>query len=196
MNIILEVDRKLFLLLNSMNHPDFDGFMLAATDMKFWIPFYLWFIFILFKKLDQAAWIALCCISLTVLITDQVSSSVLKPLIERLRPSHEPELIGLIHLVNTPSGEPYRGGNFGFPSSHAANAFGVAIFLWLILGKTYKWTIFAFPVAAILAYSRIYLGVHYPLDIVAGIILGATTAIFSQKIFHKITQSLNQKSEP
>ncbi|MFZ9982421.1 MAG: hypothetical protein ACO3FI_10360, partial [Cyclobacteriaceae bacterium] len=75
MDILLDTDRKLFLTLNSLFHPGMDGFMLAATDTKFWIPFYLWFIFILFKKLDRQAWLALICIALTVLIADQISSS-------------------------------------------------------------------------------------------------------------------------
>lgn len=190
MTTLLDLDRRLFLILNGLNHPDLDGFMFAATDMKFWIPFYLWFIYVLFKKLDQQAWIALICIALTVLIADQTTSHLLKPLVQRLRPSHEPGLEGLVHLVKTPAGIWYKGGQFGFPSSHAANAFGVAIFLWLVLGRIYPWTIIGFAIAAVLAYTRIYLGVHYPLDVLAGILIGSASSYACWQLFIRLDKMM------
>ena len=193
MTTLLDLDRRLFLFLNSLNHPNLDGFMLAATDMKFWIPFYLWFIYILFKKLEQKAWIALICIALTVLIADQTTSHLLKPLIQRLRPSHDPTLQGLVHLVTQPAGNFYKGGLFGFPSSHAANAFGVAVFLWLIIGRSYRWTIIGFAVASILAYTRIYLGVHYPLDILTGMMIGIMSALFCRELYTRLDKMMEKR---
>lgn len=192
MNTILDLDQKLFLILNGLRHPDLDGFMLAATDFKFWIPVYLWFIYILFKKLDQHAWIALACIVLTVLIADQFTSSLLKPLIQRLRPSHEPVLKGLVNLVKTQSGMFYKGGQFGFPSSHAANSFGVAFFLWMILRKSFSWTWIGFAVASAMTYTRLYLGVHYPLDLICGAAIGLGAAYAGWKLFGLIQKKLNQ----
>jgi len=193
MTTLLDLDRRLFLFLNSLNHPTLDGFMLAATDMKFWIPFYLWFIYILFKKLEQQAWIALICIALTVLIADQTTSHLLKPLVQRLRPSHEPTLQGLVHLVAQPAGSLYKGGLFGFPSSHAANAFGVAVFLWLIIGRSYRWTLIGFAVASILAYTRIYLGVHYPLDILTGMMIGIMSAFFCRELYTRLDKMMEKR---
>lgn len=177
-------------MLNALRHPALDGFMLAATDVKFWIPFYLWFIYVLFKKLDQQAWLALICIAITVLLSDQITSHLLKPLVQRLRPSHEPALENLVNLVATPSGTLYKGGKFGFPSSHAANAFGVAFFLWMTLRKNYSWTWIAFLVASILAYTRLYLGVHYPIDLICGMLIGIAAAYASWLLFLRLQKKM------
>ncbi|MFM7194909.1 MAG: phosphatase PAP2 family protein [Bacteroidota bacterium] len=173
MGFLESADRDLFLLLNGFHGESLDSFMLAATDTKFWLPVHLFFIYMLFRKLDNRAWFALLCIGLAVLCTDQLTSSVLKPLTERLRPSHEPSLEPFIHLVRNHTGQFYRGGNYGFPSSHAANAFAVAMVLWLLLGKQFRWTALTFVVAALVGYTRIYLGVHYPGDVIVGAILGS-----------------------
>lgn len=185
-------------MLNALRHPALDGFMLAATDVKFWIPFYLWFIYVLFKKLDQQAWLALICIAITVLLSDQITSHLLKPVVQRLRPSHEPALENLVNLVTTSSGTLYKGGKFGFPSSHAANAFGVAFFLWMTLRKNYGWTWVTFLVASILAYTRIYLGVHYPIDLICGMLIGIAAAYISWLLFLRFQKKmidLTKKSE-
>jgi undecaprenyl-diphosphatase len=92
-------------------------------------------------------------------------------MVERPRPSHNPEMAGLVHIVND-----YRGGQFGFVSSHAANFFGVATFLSSQF-KNYKWSFVLLGWAALISYSRIYLGVHYPLDIICGAVLGAVIGI-------------------
>lgn len=195
MNSIIGLDQKIFLVLNGLRHPELDGFMLAATDFKFWIPFYLWFIFILFKKYDQQAWLALGCIAITILITDQLTSGILKPLTQRLRPSHEPALDGLVNLVKTTAGQFYKGGKYGFPSSHAANSFGVATFLWLVLRKSYRWTFLGFIVAFILTYTRLYLGVHYPSDLICGIAIGIFAGYAGWKLFEWTGKKIKTATE-
>jgi undecaprenyl-diphosphatase len=96
----------------------------------------------------------------------------MKPYFARLRPSQEPYLQAFIHIVNG-----YKGGKFGFASSHAANTFGVATFFFLLSGKKRKWMVLLFPWAALVTYSRIYLGVHYPGDIVVGALIGMLAAL-------------------
>ena len=99
-------------------------------------------------------------------LADQISVKVFKEGFERLRPSHNPEIKDLIHTVKG-----YRGGQFGFVSSHAANTFAMAFFTSkLFRNRYYSWFIFIW--AAVVSYSRIYLGVHYPLDIIGGALLG------------------------
>jgi undecaprenyl-diphosphatase len=91
----------------------------------------------------------------------------MKPVFARFRPSQEPTLEGLVHLVNG-----YKGGLYGFASSHAANTFGIAFFVWLTLRAHYRWIILIFAWAAFMTYTRIYLGVHYPGDIIVGAVVG------------------------
>jgi undecaprenyl-diphosphatase len=91
----------------------------------------------------------------------------MKPYFLRLRPTHDPELQDIVHTVNN-----YKGGLYGFASSHAANTFGVAMFLWLLLKPKYPWVVFLFLWATLVTYTRIYLGVHFPGDIVVGGLIG------------------------
>lgn len=113
--------------------------------------------------------------------TDAISSRLFKPYFERLRPCHNPDFEGLFHTVGK-----CWGGQFGFVSSHAANTFGVALFLWLVFRK--RWPLFGImiPYAVIVSYTRIYLAKHYPLDLVGGAALGALSAMifyFIWKLF-------------
>lgn len=112
----------------------------------------------------------LIAIAIVVLIADRVSSGIIKPLVERLRPTHNPDLQALVHVVND-----YRGGKYGFVSSHAANMFGIATFVALVVRNRYTW-LCTLSWAAIVSYSRIYLGVHYPGDILGGMLVGIGAA--------------------
>ncbi len=114
-------------------------------------------------------------VALVIFLADRVSSGVFKPLFHRFRPSHEPTLEGLVHLVNG-----YAGGRYGFISSHAANTFGVATFLGLLM-RSSRMTTVLFCWACLSSYSRIYLGVHYPFDILAGATWGciAGTSVYA-----------------
>ena len=190
-DILRAADRELFLLLNGIHGETADAFMLAATDTKFWLPVHLFFIYMLFKKLDNRAWLALVAIGLAVLLSDQLTSSLLKPLTERLRPSHNPEFEGTIHLVKNHTGDYYRGGKFGFPSSHAANAFAVATLLWLLIGRRFRWTLLTFAVATLIGYTRIYLGVHYPGDVIAGALLGSSIGWICWKLYRYIRERMH-----
>ena len=128
-----------------------------------------------FKK--ETVWILLAIIVLTV-ISDQLSVAF-KNTVERLRPCHEPELEGLVHIVKDKCG-----GDFGFVSSHASNHFSLAVFLSMLFFKKIKF--FTFPIllwAAFISYSRIYLGVHYPGDVIFGAVLGAMTGLALGKTY-------------
>jgi len=149
-----------------------------------WIPFYIAVIYQIVKlKGKEAIWLILsiiCCI----ILADQISSGFLKDFIHRLRPSHEKSLESIIHLVKG-----YKGGNYGFASSHAANTFGLALISSLIF-KNKIFTISVFFWAVLTAYSRIYLGVHYPGDVLGGIIVGTLSAILCYTITKKYKSEL------
>jgi undecaprenyl-diphosphatase len=109
---------------------------------------------------------------LSVIIADQIASGIIKNVVGRMRPSHEVSLDGLVHIVNG-----RRGGSYGFVSSHAANMFAIATFTAMIF-RNKLYGVLSLTWAAIIAYSRIYLGVHYPGDILGGTIVGVLTALF------------------
>ena len=163
------LDEKLFLLLNSLSAPWLDPVMFALTDARYWIPFFLIIMVSLVYKFKWQTVSILLFLTIAIICADQLSASLLKPWIGRLRPSHNPELKNLIHTVYG-----YRGGQFGFVSSHAANAFAIATFIWLSARKKVSWIWIMFIWAILFSYTRIYLGVHYPGDIVFGALLGAS----------------------
>ncbi|MFZ2905816.1 MAG: phosphatase PAP2 family protein [Cyclobacteriaceae bacterium] len=164
---LLELDRELLLYLNSFHAAWLDPVMLWVTKTLFWLPLYLFLLYLVIKDYKKNSWIVLIGIALSILLADQITSGFMKPFFERLRPSREPSLQGLVHLVNG-----YKGGRYGFASSHAANTFATALFFWLLFKEQYRWMWVLFVWALVMTYTRIYLGVHYPGDILVGMLVG------------------------
>jgi undecaprenyl-diphosphatase len=158
------IDTQLFLAINGSHSSFFDAFFMLFTSMIVWIPLYLMILYLVFKKYNQQGFWILIFLILAVVLSDQLSV-LIKVMVHRLRPSHEPLLLG---KVNLPTGE---GGMYGFVSSHATNVFSFA-FLMGYLTKNRRLFIVLLGWAFITIYSRVYVGVHYPLDVICGAILG------------------------
>ena len=173
-------DTNLFLFLNGMHSSFCDEFMYVFSQKLTWIPLYLSVLYIVIKYWKSKSFWVILALVLCIVISDQVSSGIIKDLVQRPRPSHAENLKGMVHLVYN-----YSGGRFGFVSSHAANAFGFAL-LSSLLFKNRIYTLSIFSWAILTAYSRIYLGVHYPLDIVGGILVGTFAAIICFWILGKL----------
>jgi undecaprenyl-diphosphatase len=168
---LIELDRELFVYLNDMQSPFWDTVMIFASDKYVWVPFYLGVIaYVIWRYKRQSIPMLLLAI-LTIALADSITSGIFKPYFARLRPCHDASLSEVINIVAG------CGGKFGFMSSHAANAFGFAVFFNLILSDRYAiFKVILVVWAVVVSYSRIYLGVHFPGDVVGGAIVGSFAA--------------------
>lgn len=164
---ILVYERDLFFMLNGSDSPFLDRFMWLYSGKAVWLPLaFFILVVLLYKKKWRESILILLAIVLVITLCDQFASHVCKPIFTRFRPTHHPDFMDQVKTVFD-----YRGGRYGFISSHAANAFGFATFMSLLFRyRLFTWTIFLW--AALTAYTRVYLGVHFISDIVPGAIAG------------------------
>jgi len=166
-----QFDTNLLLFLNGIHNTYFDKFMYAFTQIFVWIPFYATVIYVLIRQRKKEALWLIAALIICVALSDQLSSGLIKNTVQRLRPTNDPSVQGLLHIVNN-----YRGGLYGFVSSHAANTFSFALLSSLLFRKK-EYTIAVFAWAIMNCYTRLYLGVHYPFDILGGMFAGIVVAI-------------------
>lgn len=181
---LIEWDKAVFLFLNNTHTPFWDHFMWIYTGRLTWVPLILSLLFVLFRKNWKEALLVVVALALTITLCDQFASSLCKPYFARFRPAQDPEFSSFVQIVNG-----YRGGRYGFISSHAANSFGAVVLLALIF-RNRLFTITAVVWAIVNCYSRIYLGVHYPGDILAGTVAGIVIAVIVYAIGVKIRHRL------
>lgn len=181
-----ELDRELLLYLNSFHTPALDPVMFWITKTLFWLPLYLFLLYVTIRYFKKDWWIVIIGIAFAILLTDRITSGFMKPYFERLRPSREPTLQGLVHLVQDSAGKVYTGGKYGFASSHAANTFATAMFFWMVFRRRYRWMWVLFIWATVMTYTRIYLGAHYPGDILVGLLIGLLCGWIGYKTQHWI----------
>lgn len=160
---LIELDKKVFFLINGNHNSVFDFIMYWISDDWIWLPFYLLLVFLIWKKVKKKT-ILIAITAILLFITTDQTSTLLKKSIERYRPSRDPMIENTVHIVND-----HRGGKYGFISSHASNTFALAAFISMLGIAGLKWlNCVLFPWAILIGYSRIYLGVHYPGDILGG----------------------------
>ncbi|MEL1243567.1 phosphatase PAP2 family protein [Flavobacterium sp. DGU11] len=171
-----QLDRDVFIYLNSLGSETFDPFWEVITKQVSWIPVFAIILYLAFKRLGwRHALLVVGMITLLLLLTDQ-TTNLIKNSIQRLRPGNNPELEGLIRAIQ-------RRGSFSFISGHASNSMAVAFFLYRVLHPYIKYMGFFFLWPLIFAYSRIYLGLHYPGDILMGYLFGLFTGWLVLKLY-------------
>lgn len=179
---LADIDKDALLFLNSLHTEAMDPVMLFLTNKWLWIPLSILVAFFVIKKGGfRRGFIFILCIGAAVAISDQVCSSLLRPAVERMRPSNlNNPISSLVHIVND-----YRGGRYGFPSAHASTSISIVIMLALYF-KNRAVTLLLIAWAAILCYTRIYLGVHYPGDIVVGGTIGIISGLGCSKLYNAL----------
>jgi undecaprenyl-diphosphatase len=175
----LQFEKNLFFSLNGSDSAFWDHFFWFYSDKWIWVPFYLCFLFVfIYKRNWKEIVLVLLSVAFVIFLCDQIASGFFKPFFHRFRPTHHPDFQEEVKIIFG-----YRGGKYGFISSHAANAFGFAVFVaCLFRNKLLTGTMLLF--ATINAYSRIYMGVHFISDVVVGVFVGALTGFAVYKFYN------------
>ena len=182
MEEIIQFDKQLLLMLNGSESTFLDGVALTLTKAATWIPLYVSLLFIVIKNNINWRTIVLILTSagLCVLLAGTVDDEIVKPLVARWRPTHDPQIGSLVDVVND-----YRGGNYGFFSAHASNTFSIALFFSLLV--RYRWlTVGLVTYSLTNCWTRMYLGVHYPGDITVGLLWGTIVALGVYTLFRYV----------
>ena len=183
METIIQFDKHLLLMLNGSDSTFLDWVVMTLTNAKTWIPLYLSLLYVVIKtnRNLRDVLLILAAGGLCVLLAGTIDDEIVKPLVARWRPGHDPE-IG--HLVDTV--DDYRGGNYGFFSAHASNTFSLALFFSLLMRQRLL-TIGLVSWSLINCWTRLYLGVHYPGDITVGLIWGALMGYLVYRLYCRLT---------
>lgn len=176
-----QIDTDIFLFFNGMRSDFLDRFMMMFTGRFIWVPMYASILFIFTKTMKPKMIILYTlAIALAITLTDQTCATFIRPFVERLRPSNlNNALSEFTYVVND-----YRGGPYGFPSCHSANSFALATFMTLLVARR-KFTWFIFGWAILNSYSRLYIGVHYPGDLLVGAIIGSAYGALCYHLAHR-----------
>ncbi len=186
-----EFDHELLLQINGMHTPFLDQLMWLISGKAVWIPFYLITIFVIYRNVGWKRTLQmLLMVGIMMLFTDMVNSQIIRPWFHRLRPANLESPVGaMVHIVND-----YRGGAYGFPSAHAANYFGLSLIIAYFI-RSWKTLTTLIVLTLVICYSRSYLGVHYPGDLIAGM-LYATIVVIPLLYLHNRFMPLDRHLKP
>lgn len=186
---VVEFDKSLMLAINGCNNAFLDALMPFITHRYTGIPIYIGIFYLIFRKWNlKGAGIMALTVIITFVLCDSLSVALFKETVQRLRPGWDPEISHLVRMLE------YKGGKFGFVSSHASNLFGLATITSLLLRKRW-YTIFIFVWAVAVGYSRVYVGKHYPLDVICGGLFGMAVGYAIFKLLQAILKRAGYSTE-
>lgn len=187
MGWLLGIDTQILYFINGLHTPFLDQVMWQLSHTLVSIPLYVYFIYLFYKAEGKNLWRPLLAIVLVVVLADRISVECFKDVVCRLRPSHTVGVMENLHFYIKSTGEAYLGGQYGFVSSHAANTFGVATFVAFFARRRFV-TILAASWAVLVSLSRVYLGVHFPTDVLVGGALGVLIGWLCYLAYQKLIQ--------
>jgi len=188
LDALIELDRQLLLLFNGSPSLYLDGLVDTLTTAVTWVPLYLALLYMVIKNNDSVAQIMLVvvCALLCVLLTGTIDDTIVKPTVARWRPTHDPVIGSMVDVVNQ-----YRGGSYGFFSAHAANTFSLAIFFSLLV-RSRLLTFFLVFWSLVNCWTRVYLGVHFPGDILCGLLWGGIGGALVYLLYYQLRRRLSK----
>lgn len=186
---LLEWDRRIFVYLNSLGVEEMDTFWTVATIIISWIPLFILFTVLMLLCYEGKSGIYRCLAVLALLFVVLVLTELTKEIFERLRPNNEEEINTLIRVLRDPV-------SYSFFSGHAATSFSTTTLIFLFLRKKIRWTWIFYLWPIIFSYSRIYVGVHYPFDILTGATVGIVLALISYRIFNRFIAPYSDSVRP
>ena len=186
---LLDWDRKIFVYLNNLGVEEMDTFWTVATIIISWTPLFILFTVLMLLCYEGKGGLYRCFAVLALLFTVLVLTDLTKEVFERLRPNNEEEISASIRILRYPI-------SYSFFSGHAATSFSTTTLIYLFLRKTIRWTWIFYLWPLIFSYSRIYVGVHYPLDILTGAVIGIVLALLSYRLFNRFIAPYSDSSRP
>ena len=184
MEEIIQFDKQLLLMVNGSDSVFLDYVVMTLTNARTWIPLYLGLFYVVVMT-HKPNWreilLVLAASGLCVLLAGTVDDEIVKPLVARWRPTHDPEIGSLVDVVDG-----YRGGNYGFFSAHASNTFSIALFFSLLM-RHKLFVAFMVSWSLVNCWTRMYLGVHYPGDITVGLLWGALVGYSVYRLYCRVT---------
>lgn len=190
LDFLIDIDTQIYLFFNGMHTPMLDRFMMLFTGRFIWIPMYVALATMLVKTFGpKLAGIYLIAIGVAIALTDQTCATFIRPAVARLRPSNPDNPLSALAVIV----DGYRGGKYGFPSCHSANSFALATFICCLI-KRRKFVIFIISWAVLNSYTRLYLGVHYPGDLLVGAIIGSAFGYLCYRVSRHIKPSHRRES--
>lgn len=182
---LISFDKDLLLAINGINAPFWDAFMWNYSQMITWLPLVIALLYVIYRNnYYTETLVIIVSLAVAFVLADQISSGFFKPVFQRFRPTHDPEILETVRIVNG-----YRGGLYGFVSSHAANSFAAVMFC-ILLFRNRLTSVLLILWACVNCYSRMYLGVHFPGDIVCGTLVGLLSGYAAYLVYKLLKRKL------